>query len=100
MTGSGMGELLPQHLIMACTVGKADMSRVKVIESLHAKPGFTAADGWTYQWWSKVLPIKLPKKKNTGDQFMMTAFKLPYLIHTDGTVVTCQKKTWMDTAGI
>eukprot|EP00961_Rhodomonas_salina_P048166 646862-Rhodomonas_salina.1 len=24
MTGSGVGELLQQHLIMACTVGKAD----------------------------------------------------------------------------
>eukprot|EP00961_Rhodomonas_salina_P044032 591265-Rhodomonas_salina.2 len=100
MTGNSNWDLLPQHLIMACTVGKADMSRVKVIDSLHAKPGFTAADGWTHSWWEKVLLIKLPKKKDTGEQFMMTAFKLPYLIHTDGTVVTCQKKAWMDTAGI
>eukprot|EP00961_Rhodomonas_salina_P270022 3648049-Rhodomonas_salina.3 len=30
----------------------------------------------------------------------MTAFKRPYLLHTDGTVITCQKKAWMDTAGI
>eukprot|EP00961_Rhodomonas_salina_P199670 2693339-Rhodomonas_salina.1 len=85
---------------MACTVGKPDMSRVKVIESLHAKAGFTAEDGWTYQWWTKVLPIKLPKKKDTAEQYMMTHFKRPYLIHSDGTLVTCQKKAWMDTAGI
>eukprot|EP00961_Rhodomonas_salina_P064527 868118-Rhodomonas_salina.1 len=85
---------------MACTVGKADMTRVKVIESLHKLDGFKADQGWSYNWWERTLPIKLPAKKNTGEQYMMTAFKQPYLLHTDGTVITCQKKAWMDTAGI
>eukprot|EP00961_Rhodomonas_salina_P140583 1891682-Rhodomonas_salina.1 len=57
LTGAGTGDLLVQYLIMACTVGKADMSRVKVIESLHKLNGFTEGEGWKYQWWEKTLPI-------------------------------------------
>eukprot|EP00961_Rhodomonas_salina_P270021 3648049-Rhodomonas_salina.2 len=66
LTGSGEGDLLAQYLIMACTVGKADMTHVKVIESLHKLDGFKADQGWSYNWWERTLPIKLPAKKNTG----------------------------------
>lgn len=42
LTCAGEGGLLVQYLIVACTVGKADMTHVKVIESLHKLAGFTA----------------------------------------------------------
>eukprot|EP00961_Rhodomonas_salina_P263215 3556813-Rhodomonas_salina.1 len=73
LTGSGEGNLLPQMNIVACTVSKLDMSRVKVIESLHKLAGFTESDGWQYKWWTRTLPIKLQKKKNNvGEEYVMT----------------------------
>eukprot|EP00961_Rhodomonas_salina_P121603 1637249-Rhodomonas_salina.1 len=102
LTGSGEGNLLPEFLIIACTVGKPDMSRVKVIKSLHKEQGFTAEEGWEYKWWVKTLPVKQPKRKGeVDDLYVLTEFKLWYLVHKEkGTVVTCQKKAWMDTQGI
>eukprot|EP00961_Rhodomonas_salina_P040903 549662-Rhodomonas_salina.3 len=67
LTGSGEGDLLPEFLIIASTVGKPDMSHVKVIESLHKEEGFTAEKGWEYKWWVKTLPVKLLKKKGDTD---------------------------------
>eukprot|EP00961_Rhodomonas_salina_P088196 1186342-Rhodomonas_salina.1 len=77
------------------------MTRVKVIENLHKIAGFTEEEGWKYKWWTQTLPIKLPKKKSdASEQYALTEFKRPYIVHEDGTVITCQKKAWMDTAGI
>eukprot|EP00961_Rhodomonas_salina_P150059 2020614-Rhodomonas_salina.1 len=86
LTGSGEGDLLPQMNIVECTVSQQDMSHVKVIESLHKLAGFNESDGWQYKWWTRTLPIKLQKKKNyVGEEYVMTEFHSPYILHADGT---------------
>ena len=98
ITGSAEGDLLPEYLIIACSVAKPDLSRVRVIANLHEKPGFTQEEGWELKWWEQTLPIK---NKKTENEYDYIKFVRPYLIHGErGTVITCQKKAWMDTPAI
>ena len=85
------GAVPPSFNIIRCASTKADMSRVKVISELHKAPGFTVADGWQLRVWRQDVMIK-------GKDGVLKLIKCarPYLIHTDGTVITCQSKAWMD----
>ena len=66
-----------------------------MIQNLHAKPGFTAADGWELRLWEKELELPNGKK-----QLVKQTYKRWYIIHGEtGDVITCQNKAWMDSVG-
>ena len=87
----GDGNVPPSFNIIRCTSKKADMRKVKVISELHKLSGFTAEDGWELREWCHDVLIK-------GKDGLIKLVKCarPYLIHKEGTVITCQSKAWMD----
>ena len=88
---AGDGGVPPSFNIIRCASTKADMRKVKVISDLHKLPGFTEEDGWHLREWRQDVRIK-------GKDGVLKLVKCarPYLIHVDGTVITCQSKAWMD----
>ena len=96
-TGDGSGFMVPSfHVIKCSSKTPKDLSRTRVVHNLHALAGFTAAEGWALREWTKTLTIN---DKKHGPR--PVTFKRPYLIHLEKlTVVTCQVKAWMDTAGV
>jgi len=52
-------------------------------------------DSHDVEMWTRQLTFKNKK------QVMETqTYKRPYLLHTDGSVITVQKNAWMDSVGI
>ena len=101
--GDGRGEMAPTFKIIYCSTKKRDLSNTRVIHNLHGRPGFTEADGWYLQSWSRVLPIRhSAKSREAGrDIFEDTFYARPYLYHREhGHVITCQHRGWMDTSGL
>ena len=72
----------------------ADLTKTRVLKQLAKEKDFTEADGWTYAVWTKELTLK-EKNKN-----VTRTYKVPYLKHTSGHIITIQKKAWMDTVRI
>jgi len=87
-------EVLPSHNIIKCSSRKADLSKTRVLKTLHAQPGFTAADGWELHIWRRTLTLKGKNGKETTAEYVR-----PYLKHTSGTVIKIQHKAWMDSVG-
>ena len=99
-TGDAAGNMLPSFHIIKCDAkGGNDLSRTRVIHKLHLEKGFTAAEGWELWLWEKTL--RLETKVKGQIVVTPTTFKRPYIFNREKlTVVTCQNKAWMDTAGI
>ena len=86
-TVSARGRFAPLFTIIGhSTKNVYDLRGTTVIKTLHTRPFFTAADGWSLELWVKQLRPGTP------------AYRCPYLIHTSGHVITSQKKAWNDTA--
>ena len=84
----GMG---PQFLIIKCTATSHDLSNTRVLQNLMQVAGFTASDGWTLKYWTRELTLNDKKKRP-----VTKTYKVPYMVHTDATVITVQHKAWMD----
>lgn len=95
--GSAEGNMEPAFIITKCTSKNSfDLSSTRVVQNLHALPDYSAVRGWTLKNWER--QIMLPAKKNAAPS--LVTCKRPYLIHFDGTVITCQNRAWMDSAGM
>jgi hypothetical protein len=92
--GDGLGNILPMFHIIKCTVHGADLRSSTVISALHKKDGFRAVDGWTLKLWERELTLKVKNVETT------LRYYRPYIVHTDGTVITTQHKAWMDSVGM
>ena len=93
--GTGGGEMGPLWAIIKCAAKGVDLSRTRVLTTLHAEAGFTAADGWELKLWVRELTLTVKGKEVTA------TYKRPYLINNETLeVITIQLKAWMDTAGI
>ncbi|KAL3892785.1 MAG: hypothetical protein SGPRY_014788 [Prymnesium sp.] len=80
--GSAEGNMEPSFNIVKCaSKNPFDLSGTRVLHKLHATPSFSAQ-----------------QEELSAQQGQLC--KRPYLIHTDGTVITCQNKAWMDSAGM
>lgn len=94
VTVNGEGSFAPNFIIIKhskSSLINPDQTSMTVINLLHKKDGFQKRDGWKLQVWSKELDMKV---KN-GNSFK-AVHKCKYLIHTDGTVITSQRKLWND----
>lgn len=92
--GAADGEMGDAFCIIKCNVARPDLSSTRVIQNLHNMPGFKACDGWTLHVWERSLALK-----NKKGLLETSTHRRPYLCK-GGTVVTMQKKAWMDSAGI
>lgn len=81
----------PAFIIKCSTIDNNQDGKIKVIDTLHAQPGYTAADGWVSGWWSGPVATKTHGIKD---------FKRQYLRHTDGRVIWAQHKAYMDSCGM
>ena len=88
----GMG---PQFLIIKCSATSHDLSNTRVLQNLMQVAGFRASDGWALKFWTRTLTLN-DKKGNP----VTKTYKVPYMIHPDGTVITIQHKAWMDTVRV
>ena len=88
---SADGVICPSFSIIKCSSTKHDLTSTRVVQTLHTEKGFTAADGWTLRFWSRTMDIK-----RNGNMVTET-HKRPYIEHTDGSIITCQSKAYMDT---
>jgi hypothetical protein len=94
--GDDDGEMAASFNIIKCSPKTPDLSNTRVLQTLHKTHGFTAAQGWKLDMWSRELSL-LDKKK----QPFTCTYTRPYLIHSaSGIIITIQHKAWMDTAGI
>jgi hypothetical protein len=88
---SSAGNLGPTAAIIKCSTDDADQTGIRVISTLHSKPGYTQADGWVEKIWKgKVSTKSLGEKEYTR----------PYLIHKDGRIIWAQSKAYMDSCGM
>ena len=72
--GTAAGEMGPAFVIIKCSVQDADLSRTRVLQALHAMPGFTKNGGWELKgpfcpccckpeekdrtkFWERVMPV-------------------------------------------
>jgi hypothetical protein len=92
--GDGEGVMQPPLNIIKCTVHSVDLRSSTVISTLHKKEGFRQADGWTLKTWDRELVLKVKGEDKTLHYYR------PYIVHTDGTVITTQHKAWMDSVGM
>lgn len=92
--GDGKGKMQARFHIIKCTVHGADLRSSTVISALHKKDGFRAVDGWTLKLWERELTLKVKNVETT------LRYHRPYIVHTDGTVITTQHKAWMDSVGM
>jgi hypothetical protein len=108
------GNFLPLMFILKHSKSSAtdpDQTKMLVIKHLFKKPGFTRADGWKLEYWSRT--IRMPNKKTKQDEDI--EHKVVYLIHESnvllalyyisnihniplglGHVITSQCKAWND----
>mmetsp|Transcript_13433 Transcript_13433/g.45300 ORF Transcript_13433/g.45300 Transcript_13433/m.45300 type:complete len:227 (+) Transcript_13433:494-1174(+) len=87
----------PLWAIIKCAAKGTDLSKTRVLQTLHLEPGFTVTDGWELKMWVRELTVP---GKGKGKEVTAT-FKRPYLINNETLeVITIQLKAWMDTAGI
>ena len=97
LSGNGEGEMDPSFNIVKCASKNAfDLSGTKVIQNLHKLTYFSASKGWSLKTWERAMMLPPAKSKEPA----LIKCKRPYLIHEDGTVITCQNKAWMDSAGM
>jgi hypothetical protein len=88
---SASGTLVPPSFIVKCdTPALNQQGQLKVLDSLHKMPSFTAADGWTSSWWEGDVTTK----KNT------VHCKRQYLQHSDGRIIWAQPNAYMDSCGM
>ncbi len=92
--GDGEGTMLAIFNIIKCTVKSADLRSSTVISALHKKEGFRQEEGWTLRMWSRELTFTVKGVEKTQHYYR------PYIVHTDGTVITTQHKAWMDSVGM
>ena len=92
--GTADGAMIATFIIMQCTKKGVDLRSTTVISTLHKKAGYTEADGWKFKIWDRKLVLKVKKEDKE------LHFYRPYIVHTDGTVITTQCKAWMDSAGL
>ncbi|KAL3923466.1 MAG: hypothetical protein SGPRY_004211, partial [Prymnesium sp.] len=79
-------------IIIKSNASKRDLSTTRVIQNLHALPGFTALDGWTLKLWKRTLScINKREKQSLRGTSVFSSSTL-----TEGTSITCQRKAWMD----
>ena len=87
---NGLGIFAPLMMIIkhsTSSEAKPDQTKMTVIRELHKKDGFTAADGWTINVWTKELTVK----------GVTATHKIIYIVHTvTGHVITSQYKAWND----
>ena len=96
LAGDTSGKMLPSFNIVKMNVKGVNLSSSRVLDNLMKVSGLRVEDGWEKQVWRRTLT--LPHK---GKKELVTAEHVrPYLIHTDGTIITVQAKAWMDSAGI
>jgi hypothetical protein len=90
---AGDGELGPGFFIIKATAQGSDMSRTRVLTSLHDDAGhFSRLHGWSLLMWAE-------KKLVNGTLVASADVKRPYLIHAESlAVVTVQTKAWMDSS--
>jgi hypothetical protein len=93
MWGAADGRMGVPFIIIKCSVKKADMRSVRVLDTLLMDLGGAAA-GWQKKTWSRELELKIKKS------LVKTMYFRPYLVHTSGTVITVQHKAWMDSVGM
>jgi len=68
---------------------KFDETNSKVLNNLHKKPDFTAADGWSMEVWERTLDL--------GGEDGLRTYKVKYMVNSlTGTVITSQRKAWND----
>ena len=91
--GTAEGNMLPSMHIIKCSSSAVDLRRTTVIKTLH-KTHYTAADGWTFKEWDRVLVLKVKGVEKT------LHYHRPYIVHSDGTVITTQHKAWMDSVAM
>uniref|UniRef100_A0A7S0Q0W4 HTH CENPB-type domain-containing protein n=1 Tax=Coccolithus braarudii TaxID=221442 RepID=A0A7S0Q0W4_9EUKA len=97
LTGKVSGKMHPSFNIVKMSVKGVDLTSSTTLRLMMEKqPGFSAADGWELKIWKRrlTLPMKGKKEPVTSDHAR------PYLIRTDGTIVTVQARAWMDSAGL
>ena len=100
MMGTAKGNMLADFDIIKCSQTKnpVDLTSTRVLKTLHAKAGFTAADGWEFKVWERKLLLPARGKKKADAEPRL--YKRPYLIHSEsGNIITVQHKAWMDTTG-
>ena len=85
------GTIGPSFNIIKCASKKHDLRGTRVLDTVHAEHGFTAKDGWTKKVWSRTIEMTRKGKLQVEHHVR------PYLIHTDGSVITTQHKAYMDT---
>ena len=81
----------PVFLIIKCSSKGYDLTNTRVLQNLHALPGFTSSDGWTIHVWRANVKLKIKK------ELVDVAVIIPYLLHTDDHIITLQSRAWMDT---
>lgn len=90
------GGFLPTMFILRHSKSSAkcsDQTRMRVIQNLHQRTGFTRQDGWEFKKWEREL--EMPDEKRIKQKKMHS---VNYLIHTrTGNVITSQYKAWNDT---
>ena len=92
--GTAAGNMGPEFVIIKCSSKSFDLTKTRVLTALHTLPGFTATDGWSLKVWVKTLSLKVKKVDKDFE------FKIPYLIHTDLSIITIQHRAWMDTCRV
>ncbi len=94
MWGTASGFMGPPFVIVKCTVNKADMSGVRVLDTILEELG-GAACGWEKKLWSREIELKTKGILDTKK------YVRPYLFNP-GTlsVITVQHKAWMDSVGL
>lgn len=78
------------------SVKGTDLSSSRVLDNLMLSRGIAISDGWEKRVWRRTLTLPQKGKKDP----VAAQHVRPYLIHTDGTIITVQAKAWMDSAGI
>ena len=90
--GTVVGNMLASFNIVKCTIDRPDLRSSTVIKTLHEK--YTAADGWALKTWEHELTLKVKGVDKTRH------YLRPYIMRTDGTVITMQHEAWVDSVGM
>ena len=93
--GVAAGWMGPSFNTIKMNVKGADLSSSRVLQNLQKEAGFRDSDGWELRIWTRNLTLTVKGKMVTTD------YVRPYLIHLETvTIITVQRKAWMDTVGI
>jgi hypothetical protein len=84
--------LRPAFQIIKSSADGPDLSKTKVLDTLHEQLKAVNQDAWVKHIWVKSLDVKEVGKKLT--------FSRPYLRDTTtGSIITCHPNAWMDRVG-